>query len=184
MSGTLVQDFNAIEFAINKEHGQAANGTTKIINGVDGYTNQLEPTIMNKRIFENKSNGGRSKVHKINKGRDYADFSLLSPLEILQHVPLFKELSPYKKLDLSLDITQETYDLIQSVLPGLTKLSLKDINEKCEANKIEISRIFCMFNLLTTLVKVYCNMRIYSNTLNDYGYDFKHVGTPNNDKFF
>ncbi|KAM0684774.1 hypothetical protein COBT_004018, partial [Conglomerata obtusa] len=81
-------------------------------------------------------------------------------------------------------ITQETYELIQSVLPGLTKLSLQDINTNSEANKIEISRIFCMFNLLIALVKVCGNMRIYYNTLNDYGYDFKHVGTPNHDTNF
>ncbi|KAM0685478.1 hypothetical protein COBT_003311 [Conglomerata obtusa] len=59
MSGTLVQEFNTIEFAINKEHGQVKNGTTKIDNGVDGYINQLELTFMNKKNFKNESNGGR-----------------------------------------------------------------------------------------------------------------------------
>ncbi|KAM0677179.1 hypothetical protein COBT_004243, partial [Conglomerata obtusa] len=139
---------------------------------------------MNKRTFKNKSNGGRRKEHRINNRRNYGDFSLLSPKEILKKVALYKELSSYKKLDFSLKITQETYELIQSVLPGLTKLSLQDINTNSEANKIEISRIFCMFNILNTLVKVYSNMRIYYNTLNDYGYYFKHVGTPNHDTNF
>ncbi|KAM0682346.1 hypothetical protein COBT_004093, partial [Conglomerata obtusa] len=107
-------DFNAIEFAINKEHGQAGNGTTKINNGVDGYINQLEHTTMNKRNFKNKSKGGRRKEHKINNRRDYAEFSLLSPKEILKKVALYKELSSYKKLEFSSKITQETYELIQS----------------------------------------------------------------------
>ncbi|KAM0684797.1 hypothetical protein COBT_003995, partial [Conglomerata obtusa] len=85
MSGTLVHDFNAIEFAINKEHGQAGNGITKINNGIDELINQLEHTIINKRIFNNKSNGKRRKEQRINNRRDYADFSLLSPKEILKN---------------------------------------------------------------------------------------------------
>ncbi|KAM0685183.1 hypothetical protein COBT_003608, partial [Conglomerata obtusa] len=58
--------FNTIEFAINKENGQAGNGTTKIDNGIDELINQLEHTIINKRIFKNKSNGGRRKEQRIN----------------------------------------------------------------------------------------------------------------------
>ncbi|KAM0681155.1 hypothetical protein COBT_004135, partial [Conglomerata obtusa] len=142
MSGTLVQDFNTIEFAINKEHSQAGNGITKINNGIDGYINQLEHTIINKRIFNNKSNGGRRKEHRINNRRNYAEFSLLSSKEILRDVSLYEKLIYFSQLDFSSKITHETYELIQSVLPGLTKLSLKDIKTNSEANKIEISRIF------------------------------------------
>lgn len=178
VSSSIVPDSTKSDFAITQENNQIINEISKMNDDIDDLKDQLQHLNVDKRNTKYK-NLGRRRGRKFNNNRNYAGFSLLSPKDLIENISLYEKLLAFEESDLDLEITQETYNLIQSVLPGLSKLSLQDINDNSDMNKIEISRIFCMFKLRIDMARVYKDLSTYTRDINTYEYYIKHIDTQN-----